>query len=58
MKTPNSDTVDALTDDATHAVNNLIPDAALAYLSDDERSDLLVRINDALWPILADALQV
>jgi hypothetical protein len=46
-----------LIDDATHAVNDLIPDEVLAAMSADERSDLLVRINDALSPILRDAIE-
>ena len=50
------DDFDALVDDATHAVNNLPPDAMTAKLSPDEYSDLLVRINDALSPILRDLL--
>ncbi|MDF0490219.1 hypothetical protein PX554_18995 [Sphingomonas sp. H39-1-10] len=49
------DQFDALVDDATHAVNNLIPDRWLTELGDTDRSDLLVRINDALTPILHDA---
>lgn len=43
---------DDLIDEATHAVNNLIPNHALAVLSDGERSKLLVEINDALTAIL------
>lgn len=43
---------DDLIDEATHAVNNLIPDHILAVLSDGERSKLLVEINDALTAIL------
>ncbi len=52
--TMTSDAFDDLIDDATHAVNNLIPDHLLAVLSDDERSNLLVGINDALTLVLAD----
>lgn len=46
------DQFDELVDDATHAVNNLIPDRLLAALSASERSELLIAINDALTPIL------
>lgn len=52
----NDDDFDELVDDATHEVNNLIPDEYLNQLSDDERSELLVRINDALTPILRDVV--
>lgn len=45
---------DALVDDATHAVNNLIPDRLLTALDIDARSDLLIRLNDALTPILRE----
>jgi hypothetical protein len=45
---------DALVDDATHAVNNLFPDRWLSMLGGTSRSNLLVRINDALTPILRD----
>jgi hypothetical protein len=48
------DEFDALVDDATHAVNNCIPDQYLECLSADAHSDLLFRINDALSPILRD----
>jgi hypothetical protein len=51
------DALDQLVDDATHAVNNLIPDAILARLTPDEHSGLLVRINDALTPILSDLIE-
>lgn len=47
-----SDQFDELIDDATHAVNNLIPDRVLAGLSDDERSTLLTELNDALTAVL------
>jgi len=43
---------DDLVDEATHAVNNLIPDQVLAVLSDDRRSSLLTDINDALTVVL------
>ena len=49
------DQFDALVDDATHAVNNLIPDRWLNMLGGTDRSNLLVQINDALTPILRDA---
>lgn len=52
-----SDAFDDLVDDATHAVNNLIPDHLLAALSDDERSNLLIGINDALTLVLADYIE-
>jgi hypothetical protein len=45
-----------LIDDATHAVNNLLPDEILEMMSETARSDLLVRINDALSPILRDVV--
>jgi hypothetical protein len=47
---------DQLVDNATHEVNNLIPDKALARMSESQRSDLLVSINDALTPILTEAI--
>ena len=50
------DTFDTLLDDATHAVNNLIPDAVISSLSAAEHSNLLYRINDALTPILRDVI--
>ena len=50
------DAFDTLVDDATHAVNNLIPDAVLARLTNGEHFDLMVAINDALSPILRDAI--
>jgi hypothetical protein len=55
--TMTSDAFDNLIDDASHAVNNLIPDHLLATLSDDERSNLLVGINDALTLVLADYIE-
>ena len=48
------DQFDELVDDATHAVNNLVPDTILEGLTPDEHSDLLVRINDALTSILRE----
>lgn len=50
------DAFDELVDDATHAVNNLIPDDVLEGLGPDGCSDLLVRINDALTPILREVV--
>jgi hypothetical protein len=50
------DAFDTLVDDATHAVNNLIPDAVLNRMSFGERSALLVAVNDALAPILRDVI--
>jgi hypothetical protein len=52
------DQFDELVDDATHAVNNLIPDHLLPELSDRERSSLLIAINDALTPILSTYLSI
>lgn len=52
----NEQQFDDLVDDATHAVNNLIPDRYLARLSRDALSGLLYRINDALSPILRDVV--
>jgi len=50
------DQFDALVDDATHAVNNLIPDRLLNGLGNTGRSNLLFRINDALTLILRDVI--
>lgn len=50
------DQFDTLVDDATHAVNNLIPDRLLDGLGSAARSNLLFRINDALTPILHDVI--
>lgn len=52
------DEFDQLVDDATHAVNNLIPDRYLDLLDADNRSDLLFRINDALSAILRDIVEL
>ncbi len=52
----NENQFDALVDDATHAVNNLIPDRYLNGLSDTARSDMLIAINDALTPILRETI--
>ncbi|WP_421950113.1 hypothetical protein [Pelagibacterium sp.] len=43
---------DDLVDDATHAVNNLIPDGILRALSNAEHSRLLTELNDALTAVL------
>lgn len=51
------DAFDQLVDDASHAVNNLIPDAVLEKLSAEQRSDLLVSINDVLTPVLREAME-
>ncbi|GLI98191.1 hypothetical protein [Sphingobium sp. BS19] len=51
------DEFDALVDDATHAVNNLIPDRYLTPMGDNARSGLLVSINDALTAILRDVVE-
>ena len=51
------DRFDALVDDATHAVNNLIPDKYLDNMGDMARSGLLVSINDALTAILRDVIE-
>ncbi|RKE68152.1 hypothetical protein [Pseudorhodoplanes sinuspersici] len=48
------DEFDNLVDDATHAVNNLIPDHLLDEMSDRRRSSLLIEINDALTAILRE----
>lgn len=48
------DEVDALVDNATHAVNDLIPATLLDGVDAERRSELLVQINDALTPILRD----
>lgn len=50
------DQFDALVDDATHAVNNLIPDRLLDGLGNIGRSNLLFQINDALTPILREVV--
>ncbi len=50
------DQFDALVDDATRAVNNLIPDRLLNGLGDAGRSSLLFQINDALTPILREVV--
>ena len=47
-----SNQFDNLLDDATHAVNDMIPDHVLAGLSSDGRTDLLYAINDALTAVL------
>ena len=47
-----SNQFDNLLDDATHAVNDMIPDHVLADLSSDGRTDLLYAINDALTAVL------
>ena len=49
---------DQLVDDATHAVNNLIPDHCLDQLDATSCSRLLRRINDALTPILRDVTEI
>src|SRR3546814_15446944 len=48
------DEFDNLIDNATHAVNNLIPYSLLAGMDAEGRSNLLILINDALAPILRD----
>src|SRR3546814_11931654 len=48
------DEFDDLVDNATHAVNNLIPSSLLAGMDAEGRSHLLILINDALAPILRD----
>ena len=52
------DEFDDLVDNASHAVNNLIPDAILSKLTADQRSDLLFGINDALTPVLREICEV
>lgn len=51
------DEFDELVDDATHAVNNLIPDTILDALDRDEHTALLHAINDALTPILRGLIE-
>src|SRR3546814_6304662 len=46
------DEFDQLVDDATHAVNNLIPDLYLDGMGDTAHSGVLYAINDALSTIL------
>lgn len=53
----NEDEFDQLIDDATHAVNNLIPDRYLMAMGDNAHSGLLVSINDALTAILRDIVE-
>lgn len=48
---------DTLVDDATHAVNDLIPDRYLDRMGAHARSGLLVSINDALTAILRDVIE-
>lgn len=48
------DQFDALVDDTSHAVYNLIPDRYLNQMDNNGRSVLLISINDALTPILRD----
>ncbi|WP_263588842.1 hypothetical protein [Sphingopyxis sp. GC21] len=50
------DQFDGLVDNATHAVNDLIPGWVLEELSASQRSEMLIRINDALTPILREAI--
>jgi hypothetical protein len=47
---------DDLVDNATHAVNNLIPDRYLDGMGENARSGLLMCINDALTAILRDII--
>jgi hypothetical protein len=49
------DQFDALVDDASHAVYNLVPDRYLDRMGDNARGGLLVSINNALVAILRDA---
>ncbi|MBO9375523.1 hypothetical protein GG804_01970 [Sphingomonas histidinilytica] len=51
------DEFDQLVDEATHAVNNLIPDRFLDRLGGNARSGLLISINDALTAILRDVIE-
>ncbi|MBA4751936.1 MAG: hypothetical protein H2055_06890 [Sphingopyxis sp.] len=48
------DDFDNLVDDASHAVFNRVPAFILGGMDAEDRSDLLIRINDALAPILRD----
>ena len=52
----NDDDFDEFMNDATHAVNNLIPGNVLDTLTSSDRSELLYSINDALTPILRDLI--
>jgi hypothetical protein len=47
---------DNLIDDASHAAFAKLPDDVLEALTDDERGNLLVAINDALAPVLREAV--
>src|SRR3546814_12215414 len=51
------DEFDQLVDDATHAVNNLIPDLYLDGMGDTAHSGVLYAINDALSTILRDVIE-
>ncbi|AMK23254.1 MULTISPECIES: hypothetical protein [Sphingomonadaceae] len=51
------DEFDQLVDEATHAVNNLIPDRFLDRLGGNARRGLLISINDALTAILRDVIE-
>ena len=51
------DVFDQLVDDATHAVNNLIPDLYHDGMSDTAHSGVLYAINDALSTILRDVIE-
>jgi hypothetical protein len=44
---------DKLTDEATHAVFNLIPAAQLGALSADQREGLMVQLNDYITEALS-----
>lgn len=48
------DDFDNLVDDVSHAVFERVPDSIIGAMDAEARSDLLVRINDALAPILRD----
>lgn len=49
--------MDGLIDDATHAANNLIPNKTLERLSADERSNLLVQLNDAISLVFKEFIE-
>lgn len=48
------DDIEIIVNDVAHAVNDVIPGAIFDRLDAEERSDLLIRINDAVTPILRE----
>ena len=51
-----ADGFDALVDDAAYAVVDLLPPEVAEGISEDARSDLLVRLSDAIASVLAGAV--